>query len=97
MDPVDLPPDEPVVQTIASAIQADTGSQPDQIGAILPTSYSACDTSWLCRAGVPSVNYGPLTGFAQAGPEGAYVELTEMEIVSRVLVRASAEFCEVAG
>ncbi|MGV1768332.1 M20 family metallopeptidase [Rhizobium rhizogenes] len=93
MDPVDVSPSEPIVQSIAAAIIDETGLAPDQIGAVLPTSYSACDTSWLCKAGIPAVNYGPLTGFAQAGPQGAYADLLEMETVSRVLTRVAFEYC----
>ena len=97
MEPVDVSPDEPIVVAIANAIKEDTGRPADQIGAILPVSYSACDTSWLCKAGIPAVNYGPSTGFAHAGQEGAYADLGEMETVSRVLVRVAAGFCETAS
>ncbi|GLK84458.1 FAD binding domain-containing protein [Ancylobacter defluvii] len=63
------------------------------IGAILPTAYSACDTSWLCRAGITAVNYAPTAAFAAGGPEGAYVVLSEMEKVARVLTVTALDVC----
>ncbi|WP_131196897.1 M20 family metallopeptidase [Lichenihabitans psoromatis] len=93
MDPVDVPVDAEIVLAIASSYEAVTGQAPKQIGAVLPTSYSACDTSWLWKAGIPSVNYGPSTGFALGGPEGAYVVISEMETVAKVLALTALKAC----
>jgi acetylornithine deacetylase/succinyl-diaminopimelate desuccinylase-like protein len=93
MDPVDVPVDAEVVRVIADSYQKVSGRQIDRIGAVLPTSYSACDTSWLCKAGIPSVNYGPLTEFASSGPEGACVVISEMETVAKVMARAALQVC----
>lgn len=93
MDPVDVPVDSDIVLAIAASYEAVVGHRPRQIGAVLPTSYSACDTSWLWKAGIPSVNYGPSTGFALGGPEGAYVVISEMETVAKVLALTAAQVC----
>jgi acetylornithine deacetylase len=93
MDPVDVPVDAEVVRVIAESYQTVSGKAIDRIGSVLPTSYSACDTSWLWKAGIPSVNYGPLTEFASAGPEGACVVISEMETVAKVMARAAIKVC----
>lgn len=93
MDPVDVPVDAEVVRVIEESYRTVTGDEIDQIGAVLPTSYSACDTSWLWKAGIPAVNYGPLTEFASAGPEGACVVISEMETVAKVLARSALKVC----
>ncbi len=93
MDPVDVPVDSEIVLALARSHERVTGHPPRQIGAVLPTSYSACDTSWLWKAGIPSVNYGPATGFATGGPEGAYVVISEMETVAQVLALTAQELC----
>lgn len=93
MDPVDVPVDADVVRSVARGIEAVTGRAPDRIGAVLPTSYSACDTSWLWKAGIPCVNYGPSTGWAAGGPEGAYAVISEMETVAKVLALTILDVC----
>lgn len=93
MNPVDLPVDEDVVKVLSRSYARVTGNEIAHVGAVLPTSYSACDTSWLCEAGIPSVNYGPLTGFQLAGQEGAYAVISEMETVTKVLALAACDVC----
>jgi acetylornithine deacetylase len=93
MEPVEVPPDAEIVRLIAHSYENVTGEPIRQIGAVLPTSYSACDTSWLCKAGIPAVNYGPSTGFATGGPEGAYAIISEMETVAKVLALTAMEAC----
>jgi acetylornithine deacetylase len=88
-----VPVDAEVVRVIAESYQKVTGRPIERIGAVLPTSYSACDTSWLWKAGIPAVNYGPLTEFASAGPEGACVVISEMETVAKVMTRAALRVC----
>lgn len=93
MEPVDVAVDAPLVRTLAGSYEAVTGKPPAQIGAILPASYSACDTAWLCKAGISAVNYGPTAAFAAAGPEGAYVVISEMETVAKVLALTAVQLC----
>ncbi|WP_315837621.1 M20 family metallopeptidase [Bradyrhizobium prioriisuperbiae] len=93
MDPVEVPEEAEIVQLIAGAYRSVSGKNIDRIGAILPTSYSACDTSWLCKAGIAAVNYGPLTEFAAAGPEGACVIISEMETVAKVMALTAIQVC----
>ncbi|WP_213879374.1 M20/M25/M40 family metallo-hydrolase [Pseudomonas sp. dw_358] len=93
MEPVDVAPDAPIVRSLASSYTQVMGKPPAQVGAILPASYSACDTAWLCKAGVSAVNYGPTAAFAAAGPEGAYVVISEMETVAKVLSLTAVDIC----
>jgi len=93
MEPVDVSPDAAIVRSLASSYEAVTGKPPAQIGSVLPASYSACDTAWLCKAGVSAVNYGPTAAFAAAGPEGAYVIISEMETVAKVLALTAVDIC----
>lgn len=93
MEPVDVSPDAAIVRSLASSYTQVCGKPPAQIGAILPASYSACDTAWLCKAGVSAVNYGPTAAFAAAGPEGAYVVISEMETVAKVLALTALDVC----
>ncbi|MBD1586010.1 M20 family metallopeptidase [Pseudomonas typographi] len=93
MEPVDVAQGADIVQSLANSYKIITGKPPAQIGAILPASYSACDTAWLCKAGISAVNYGPTAAFAAAGPEGAYVVISEMETVAKVLVLTAVDVC----
>jgi acetylornithine deacetylase len=93
MEPVDVAVDADIVQSLAGSYETVTGKPPSQIGAILPASYSACDTAWLCKAGISAVNYGPTAAFAAAGPEGAYVIVSEMETVAKVLALTAVDIC----
>ena len=96
MDPVDVPVDEPIVQAVARNHEEVTGRPPDLIGAILPGSYSAGDTTWLWKAGVPSLHYGPGGGFEETGTAGTYISISEMVTVAEVLARTAMDFCGTA-
>jgi acetylornithine deacetylase len=96
MPAVDVPQSEDIVQSVARNYQRVTGEAPIQIGAVLPSSYSACDSSWLWQSGIPCLNYGPSTGMHLGGPEGAYCRIDEMHEVAKVLALTALEFCEPA-
>jgi len=85
MEPVDVPKDQYVVQAVARHHQAVTGQAPAVIGALLPLSYSAGDSSWLWKAGIPSLYYGPAGGFHEPGPGGSYILISEMVTGAKVL------------
>jgi acetylornithine deacetylase len=95
MEPVDIPPDVPIVRAVARNHERVTGRAPKSIGALLPLSYSAGDASWLWRAGIPCVYYGPASGFQERGPEGSYILIDEMVQAARVLALTALDFCEV--
>jgi acetylornithine deacetylase len=95
MDPVDVPTDAAIVQTVARNHERITGRAPVSIGALLPLSYSAGDASWLWRAGIPCVYYGPASGFQERGPEGSYILIEEMVQAARVLAVTALDFCGV--
>jgi len=93
MPPVDVPADSAIVRSVARSYETVTGHPPKRIGAILPTSYSACDTSWLWQAGIPCLNYGPAAVYDAAGPEQTYVAIGEMEECAKVLALTAFDIC----
>lgn len=93
MPPVDVPVNSAIVLAVARSYEAVTGRPPRQIGAILPTSYSACDTSWLWDAGIPCVNYGPAAAYDASNPEETFVSIGEMEECAKVLVLTALDVC----
>jgi acetylornithine deacetylase len=95
MEPVDVPTDAEVVRSVARNHERVTGRPPASVGALLPLSYSAGDASWLWRAGVPCVYYGPATGFQERGPDGSYILIDEMVAAARVLALTAVDFCGV--
>jgi acetylornithine deacetylase len=96
MPPVDVPVDAEVVQTVARNYELVAGKAPNVIGAVVPGAYSACDSSWLWKAGIPCLNYGPSTGTSKSGQESAYVVISEMEEVAKVLAGTALDMCEAA-
>jgi acetylornithine deacetylase len=97
MEPVDVPRDAAVVQAVARHHRAVTGQAPAVIGALLPMSYSAGDSSWLWKAGIPCLHYGPAGGFLETGPGGSYVLVSEMVVAAKVLALTALDLCGVAG
>jgi acetylornithine deacetylase len=97
MEPVDVPRDSPIVQAVARHHQAVTGRPPAVIGALLPMSYSAGDSSWLWKAGIPCLHYGPAGGFLETGPGGSYVLISEMEACAKVLALTALDVCGIAA
>jgi acetylornithine deacetylase len=97
MDPVDVPRDSPIVQAVARHHRAVTGQPPAVVGALLPLSYSAGDAAWLWKAGIPSVYYGPASGFQETGPGGSYVLISEMMAGAKVLALTALDVCGVAA
>jgi acetylornithine deacetylase len=96
MEPVDVPQEAPVVQAVARHHATVTGQPPAVVGALLPLSYSAGDASWLWKAGIPCVYYGPATGFQETGPGGSYVLISEMVAGAKVLALTALDVCGVA-
>jgi acetylornithine deacetylase len=92
MEPVDVPTDAEVVRSVARNHERVIGRPPAKVGALLPLSYSAGDASWLWRAGVPCVYYGPATGFQERGPDGSSVLIDEMVAAARVLALTAVDF-----
>ncbi|PYM61354.1 MAG: hypothetical protein DMD79_12970 [Candidatus Rokuibacteriota bacterium] len=97
MEPVDVPRDSPIVQAVARHHQAVTGRPPAVIGALLPMSYSAGDSSWLWKAGIPCLHYGPAGGFLETGPGGSYILISEMEACAKVLALTALDVCGIAA
>jgi len=97
MPPCDVPTDAEIVKLVAKNYTSVSGNPIGTVGAVLPESYTACDSSWLWKAGIPCLNYGPSTGGLEfSGPNGAYVVISEMEEVAKVLALTALDFCEAA-
>jgi acetylornithine deacetylase len=96
MPAVDVPVDEDIIKTVARNYTRVSGEPIRTVGAVLPDVYSACDSSWLWDAHIPCLNYGPATGNHLSGPEGAYVVISEMEEVAKILALTALDFCEAA-
>ncbi len=96
MDPLDVPADATIVQAVARNHEKITGSPPKLIGAHLPMSYSAGDSCWLWKHGIPCLHYGPGGGFLDPGPDGSYIFISEMVTCAEVLAHTAMDVCGVA-
>ena len=96
MQPLDVPRNEYIVETVASCHQRVTGNPPEAIGAVYPISYSAGDTAWLWQHGIPCLLYGPASGHFVTAGEGDgrdFVSITEMAICAKTLALTALEVC----
>ena len=90
MEPFDLPKDEYIVGAVSRAHERVTGAPPKTIGAVLPLSYSANDTTHLWKAGIPCVIYGPTGG--ENEPDN-YVLISQMTQCAKVLALTAIDVC----
>ena len=100
VDPMDVPADSHIVQTVAGNHQRVTGRPPEAIGAILPFSYSAGDSGWLWKEGIPCLLYGPATGFTappEEGEDGFFVVISEMATCASTLALTAMNVCGMAS
>ena len=94
MEPLDVPIDAPIVQTVARSYRTVTGREPHAIGTVLPHSYSADDTCHLWKAGIPCLLYGPGVIRGGENEDDACVLVSEMEKVTRVLAVTTVDVCQ---
>jgi acetylornithine deacetylase len=85
----ELPPEHPVVLAADAAHRAVTGETPQRAHV-----HWASDASTLSRAGIPSLNYGPISG-ALPGPEGESVPIASLVRMSASYALLAAQFCGV--
>jgi acetylornithine deacetylase len=93
MDPLDVPVDSDIVQTVARHYQAVTGQPPKDIGAVLPYSYTANDTCHLWKAGIPCLLYGPGVIRGNADEDDSCVLISDMVKVTKVLALTALDVC----
>ena len=93
MDPLDVPVDADIVQTVARHYQAVTGQPPKAIGAVLPYSYTANDTCHLWKAGIPCLLYGPGVIRGNADEDDSCVIISDMVKVTKVLAFTAVDVC----
>jgi acetylornithine deacetylase len=93
MDPLDVPVDSDIVQTVARHYQSVTGQPPKAIGAVLPYSYTANDTCHLWKAGIPCLLYGPGVIRGNADEDDSCVLISDMVKVTKVLALTALDVC----
>jgi acetylornithine deacetylase len=85
-EPLETPPDEPIVLLTRDAAARLIGTAP----AIAGASYWA-DSAFIAAAGIPTVLFGPGGGGAHAREE--WVSIPDTVIVAETLAAVAAEFC----
>ena len=95
MEPFDLPEGQGIVEIVKRSHEAVTGTGPRAVGPIYPFSYSAGDVTWLWRAGIPCLEYGPAGGFNSAveGEDNFWTSISEMETCAKVMAVTAVEVC----
>ncbi len=95
MEPFDLPEGQEIVEIVKRSHETVTGTPPKATGAIYPFSYSAGDVTWLWKAGIPCLEYGPAGGFNSAveGEDNFWTSISEMETCAKVLAVTALEVC----
>ena len=95
MEPFDLPEGQEIVEIVKRSHETVTGTKPRAVGAIYPFSYSAGDVTWLWKAGIPCLEYGPGGGFVSSveGEDNFWTSIGEMETCAKVLAATALEVC----
>jgi acetylornithine deacetylase len=93
MDPLDVPLDSEVVQTVARHYQTVTGQPPKAIGTVLPFSYTADDTCHLWKAGIPCLLYGPGVIKGSVDEDDSCVIISDMVKVTKVIALTALDVC----
>lgn len=93
MEPLDVPLDSDVVQTVARHYQTVAGQPPKAIGTVLPFSYTADDTCHLWKAGIPCLLYGPGVIKGGADEDDSCVIISDMVKVTKVLALTALDVC----
>ena len=93
MEPLDVPKDEQIVQSVVRNHHHIAGVAPKTVGAVLPLSYSGDDTCFLWKAGIPCVLYGPAGGWDRADEPDNYVSISQMEQCAKVLALTALDVC----
>ena len=92
MEPFEVSPDEPIVQTVAAQIRRVTNEEP-HVGLHIPLSYGGDDCCHLWRAGIPSVLYGPAGEWPTKDAVEDCMLVEEMTLATRVLTLTAMEVC----
>ena len=93
MEPFDLPKGEYILETLLRQYHTVTGKEPEQVGTILPSSYTGDDTCHLWKAGVPCLLYGPGGGSESDTIPDEYSRISDMNQVARVLALTALDVC----
>lgn len=93
MEPFDLPKDEYILDAVLRHYRAVVGKEPDQVGTVLPMSYTGDDTCHLWNAGVPCVLYGPGGVSESADIPDEYSRVPDMELAAKVMALTAVDVC----
>ena len=93
MEPFDLPKDEYILDAVLRHYRAVVGKEPDQVGTVLPMSYTGDDTCHLLNAGVPCVLYGPGGVSESADIPDEYSRVPDMELAAKVMALTAVDVC----
>ena len=93
MEPFDLPKDEYILETVLRQFRTVTGKEPDEVGTVLPGSYTGDDTCHLWRAGVPCLLYGPGGGSESDSVPDEFTRISDMEQVAKILALTALDVC----
>jgi acetylornithine deacetylase len=91
MQPLTVPKDHPLVQTLKANVTAVSGAEPT-VGAVVPYSYAGNDTSHLYAAGIPCCLYGPAGGSDQ-GSADRWTSVEQIVTCARVFGATIADLC----
>jgi acetylornithine deacetylase len=91
MHPLDISPEEPIVQAVRRGYLEVTGKEPDHIGTPLPVyrGYAGNDTAHFWQRGVPCCIFGPGGDWET----WKYSNVDEMVLCAKVLALTALEVC----
>lgn len=95
MNPLDVPKDEYIVQSVVRNYQELTGHPPATVGTLVPRSYAGNDTCHLWEAGIPCVLYGPDGGRDEKGEPDGFVYLSHVAHCAKVIALTALEVCSI--
>jgi acetylornithine deacetylase len=96
MEPLDIPHDSEIVETLKRSYVQVTGHEPALVGTKLPAAY-ATDASHLANAGIPAIIYGPEGSDGTSEEADNYISISAMVKVTKVLALTALSVCGVAN
>ena len=85
-EPLETPPDAPVVDALLRHAETTLGERPEVVGVPYWT-----DAALFGAAGIPTVVFGPRGEGAHAATE--WVELEDVERTAEIILRVAEELC----
>ncbi len=92
-EPTDIPTDEYIVQAVRRYHREVTGRDADNIGPMIPASYTGNDTAHLWRAGIPCLLYGPGAPLRTREDADDCISISEMVVACNVYALTALDIC----